>query len=357
MFLVINSITLSQYIGIGCILEYWQLQIFSMDANGYLNLENRINTNGAPYIVKITNNGIVIIMNFNYYPPTAYTLSIFKINEIGLIQYIKDIDLGGVALNICITSDNKYLLVYHQIESIDDYGLSVLEIDDYDIKTPAKQFLSFKNLGISASKMAVNHQGVLLTTYKTPLNIFNVSTEGIITYISSNIELSKISSSGEMEFDYNGSRCYITTENGLSIIEVDEYKNVYLYGYVETYPELSNPGEIVITNSSKTILESFNIQGNAVAIFRKQIDGSIKYEDKIEMERPGAMAKTPDGKYVVVVYNYTSTYTNITVLMINPDESIIRLTEKDIISPPSISELAFYKLPETSVKTNWQMYE
>jgi len=355
----INYCLFSQYIGIACSDDYHYAQAFYMDYNGNITLGDIFPTGVFPFRIDISDNGLVLIANNGYAPLEYLTLTVLKIAKTGNVYKIKDINLGGRSFDIQIMKNNKFVIVLHgygpQYEET-DYGFSVLRLEENDIKEPPIQFLSLLDNNINIVNFDINSEGIILKILFSPLEKFYISTDGYIIYTGSNIPLLNIDP-GDIQFSPDNERCYLTTDNGLAVFDIDDYNNVSLWGYVNTFSKLYNPRDIVITPDSKLILESFESLGNAVVKFRNNEDGTVQYIDKVEMERPGAMGMTPDGKYVVVGYNYTITKTDMTVLRINPDETITRLIDKDIEGPRGINCIGMYKLPETSVNEIWEMYK
>ena len=357
--IILSTYLHCQYIGIACSDDYHYAQTFYMDNNGNITLGEIFTTGGFPYRIDISDSGLVLIANNGYSELTKATITVLKINLDGSVYKVRDVDLGGQSWDVCITPNNKYALVIHRIELPDDewdYGISVLEITNDDVLLPIVDYISLKNEGVGIINLDVNQNGIVLGLERTPLIKCILSIDGDITYTNETLELQNIVPY-DIEFNCIGNRCFTICDNGLAIIDVDEENNVSLWGYVNTSPKLYNPRDIVITPDSKLILESFESLGNAVAKFRNNEDGTVQYIDKVEMERPGAMGMTPDGQYIVVAYNYTITKTDMTVLRINPDETITRLADKDVEGPRGINCIGMYKLPETSVETNWEFYK
>ena len=128
-----------------------------------------------------------------------------------------------------------------------------------------------------------------------------------------------------------------------------------MFGTVDT--ELQSPRDIVITPNSRLVLEVMNYS-ECVAIFSNNEDGTINYKSKIDnILMPWTIAIAQDGKYATVIYNPSSYQSYMTVLKINGDETVERLLDKDVVIGPIANAVVLYKLPETSVETNWQMYE
>ena len=353
----LNSLLLSQYVGIACSYNDRNAQVFNMDSLGNIVLKEIINLNNTPIEMETTISGLILIVSYGYSPPTAMTLSVLKIEQDGSVKYVRDIDLGGGGLDVCITRDNKYVLIRHYYDQPNqeyDYGISVLRLIQNDVLMPPIQFLSMADLGIVSTNIDVNQDGVVLGVTRTPLEIFDISNEGYLSYTNNNIELDSFPTH-EMEFSPDGRRCYLSRLGyDLWVFDVDESKNVSLWGYIET-PEV-NARDLAITPDSKLILETMN--SGTVNIYKNKEDGTVIYKDKISYPSgTGAMTMTLDGKYSVVAYGYTITKTNLSVLKINPDETIIRLPDKDVTVAPGIECMAIYQLPPTLVETNWQMYK
>ena len=354
--LYINYCLFSQYIGITCSDDYHYAQAFQMNYDGTITLGDIFSTGGFPSRINISKEGLVIIANNGYSYPDYLTLTVLKIDNAGSVQKVRDVDLGGMAFDICITKDNKYALGYHRYELGNDeydYGMSILRLEKDDVKMPPIQFLSLKDLGLSAVHWAINQYGVVLGITIDPLEVFDFNEEGCLTYTYNNIPFNDVSCQ-DIIFDNTGYRAYVTTWHGLAIIDIDVEKNVSLRGYINTISH--SPYYIVTTPDSRLIFESMN--SGEVIIFRKNDDNNVVYKDKIDFPTgTGAMAITPDGKLIVVGYNYTISSTDLSVIKINPDETVERLVDKDITVGRGTNCIGLYKLPETSVNEIWEMYK
>lgn len=94
-FIFVEIILNAQYVGVGCMYDYNDSSIiFDMDYSGNITIRGIIPTGRGDRRVSISKDGLVLIANDVYFPPNLVSLSILKINEMGEVIKVRDIDLG-----------------------------------------------------------------------------------------------------------------------------------------------------------------------------------------------------------------------------------------------------------------------
>jgi len=351
---VVNTFVFSQYIGIVCLGESVYIQKIILDSDGNVTIGNLYTAIAWPIRLDITNNGLVLVANYSYGPTTP--LSVFKIFNNGDVTKVRDYSLDGLGFESKITKDNKYCLITHSVENNPQYewGITVLELMENNINPYKRQFLPDETAG----ELAISGTGLVFSSEISYIRILQIHSDGVLTNTG---QLIYIGSIGEIEVAPDDKYVYVTNDkggySGLIVLEIDENNNVTLKGRA-TGGSMQGCGELIVSNDSKTVLligiqgmEVYNVQENGDVVFNGQY---------FWLPLAQSAAITPDGKFVVVAYDYRleqeGLLSTLAVFKMNSDGTVTNLN-KDVTLENLPGEMKFYQLPTPSVDIDWQMYK
>jgi DNA-binding beta-propeller fold protein YncE len=187
-----------------------------------------------------------------------------------------------------------------------------------------------------------------------------MDSDGVLTDTGQLIDIGD-TGNGEVEVAPDNKYVYVTNDSGsasgLVVLEIDENNNVTKKGRA-TGGSMQGCGELIVSKDSKTVLligiqgmEVYNVQENGDVIFNGQY---------FWLPLAQSAAMTPDGKYVVVAYDYRleqeGLLSTLAVFRMNSDGTVTNL-DKDVTLENLPGEMKFYQLPTPSVDIDWQMYK
>jgi hypothetical protein len=140
-------------------------------------------------------------------------------------------------------------------------------------------------------------------------------------------------------------------------LEIGTNNNVTLKGRANG-GSMDGCGELIVSKDSKTVLligiqgmEVYNVQENGDVVFNGQY---------FWLPLAQSAAITPDGKFVVVAYDYRleqeGLLSTLAVFRMNFDGTVTNLN-KDVTLDNLPGEMKFYQLPTPSVDIYWKVYE
>lgn len=328
------------------------IQKIIMDSEGNIQISDVYLVGRRPDRMDITNVGLVLIGNETYELPNYLTLSVLDINDTGNISKIRDFDLSGRAYEVKVTKDNKYCLITHSVENNPQYewGITVFELMENDINPYKRQFFPDEMAG----ELAISETGLVFSLEISYIRILKIDNDGVLMNTGQLINLS--SPLGEIEVAPDNKYAYVANDgpgSGLVVLEIGTNNNVTLKGRANG-GSMDGCGELIVSKDSKTVLligiqgmEVYNVQENVDVVFNGQY---------FWLPLAQSAAITPDGKFVVVAYDYHSYDSTLAVFRMNSDGTVTNLN-KDIIFSPFPGEMKFYQLPTPSVDIDWKVYE
>jgi len=354
-FIFAEIILNAQYVGVGCMYDYNALSvIFDMDCAGNITVRSVIPTGGSDRRVVISKEGLVLIANNGYFPPDYLSISVLKINDNGDVYKVRDIDLGGKAIDVKITKDGKCALVNHEVlenGEVVDLGISVLEItDNNDVITPPKYFFSNYPEKIII-EFDITSNGLILGLWLQNVFMYKINKDGEIT------------DTGQVLSIPGCSEIVITPDDKLALLACASPDDLYVLNINDdtiTYSgtSINVPGNaangIVVTPNSRVILES--LFGYVAVYDISELHNVTFRQEFFGYEAAQSIGMTPDGNFAVVSYDFTPSHGKLSSFRIYPDGTVLEL-KKEAMTPSGCVAIAFYQLPQTSVETNWQMYK
>ena len=346
------QLTFAQYVGVVRLGECEYVQKIIIDSEGNIEIGSKYKVAGYPQRLDITKNGLVIIANYSYNPPNYLTLSILKINNNGEIINVRGYDLNGIGFESKITKDDKYCLTTHSVENNPQYewGITVLELMEDDINPYKRQFFPDEMAG----ELAISGTGLVFSLEISYIRILKIDNDGVLTNTEQIIDIDP--PLGEIEVAPDNKYVYVANDgpgSGLVVLEIDENNNVTKKGRANG-GSMDGCGELIVSKDSKTVL-LIGIQG--MEVYNVQVNGDVVFNGQyfwLPLAQSAAM--TPDGKFIVIAYDYHSYDSTLAVFRMNSDGTVTNLN-KDIIFSPFPAEMKFYQLPTPSVDIDWQMYK
>jgi len=343
---------ISQYVGIVCLGESTYIQKIELDNNGNITIGSLYTAIAWPIRLEITNNGLVLVANYSYGPTGP--LSVFKIFNNGDIIKVRDYSLDGFGHEAKITKDNKYCLIIHSVENnpLHVAGITILELMNDDINPYIRQFYPYGQ----GYELATSGTGLVFDMGTRYIKILQMDSDGVLTDTGQLLDTGDTGNQ-ELEVSPDNKYVYVAKIGGLLIYEIDENNNVTYKGRAQSsyYPD---PTDIIVSKDSKTVLllnlgslEVYNVQENGDLIFNGQ---------KFLLPLAQSATITPDGKFVVVAYDYRleqeGLLSTLAVFRMNFDGTVTNLN-KDVTLDNLPGEMKFYQLPTPSVDIDWKLYE
>ena len=324
------------------------IEVLNLDDEGNLTIEKTITLSTTAEEIAISPNGIFAFSH-------SINIHSYSIDNNQNVTYIGDSYEGGVSF-VSITTDLNYLMFFAwpngnsglQLYKIND-DLSLSSTGSYIPYTSLLHPLYYKESKFNNTIIANNYE------YKE-IAIFRRNNDELID-TGQRIDITPYNGAGDLVITPNGRFAYISAglPNATVCCEIFPNGDVTYKGVVNNVATAC----IRVTSDSKYLImiDSYNSLYK-IRSYRIETDGSLTLVCTIDnMELAQAMDITPDNKFVLVAWHYTSSTQTLSVFQLYSDGTLEKL-DKDQIWSGGFSDIRFIPPYVTSTDDEiWEMYK
>jgi len=329
------------------------IQVLNLDDDGNLSIEQTINLTTTAEQIAVSPNGRFAFSH-------SASIHAYTIDKNQNVTYIGD-PYGSQVGDLTITTDLKYIIFTGWPGGISGYHLYKINNDLSLTSTgsciPYSDTLSapqgFQESIINNTIIADNSQHQEIAVFRR--------NEDVLFDTGVRIDITPYRGNGDLIITSNGRFCYIAGTDPYGIVYCEILTNgdvIYKGVAVENVGGHTTP-ELTITSDSKYLLmiDSYK-DPYKIRTYRIEMDGSLTLVFTIDnMELAQAIDLTPDNKYLVVAWNYTSSTQTISVFRLYSDGTLEKL-DKDQTIPGGFSDIRFIPPYVTSADDEiWEMYK